>query len=285
MSKVRIITDSTSCLPEEVMKEYDIQIVPVGLSINGKAYKDGIDISPNEFWKLFKEAKEMPTTSTPSPGDFAATFSELAKITNDIVCILVSKGLSATNEASVQAREMVKTTCPNPNIEIINSKTSTGALGFIALEAARAAKAGRSLAEVIQVTQEMIPKVKFITAMNTMRYLIKTGRAPKAAYVGEVFQVKPIIGMVSGTGLVESLGRVNGKKKAIVRLAEMMEEYIDVKEPVYLMVHYTDSIEAGEELKDLVTSRLNCKEIYFTPYSSVMASATGPVVAVAFYSG
>ena len=283
MAKVSIVTDSTSCLPPELVKEYGIRIVPVSLVIDGKSYRD-TDITNDEFWKLFYAAKNLPTTSAASPGDFASTFTDLGKSTDSIVCILVSKALSATHESAVQASKMVKAENPNLNIEIVDSKTATGALGFIVLEAARAAQAGKSLEEVVQVAQDMIPRVKFLVGMDTLKYLIKSGRAPKTAVIGDILQVKPIIGMVSETGLVESLSRARGKRKAMVKMADMMKDYIDTSKPVHLMVHYTDGIAAGEELKDMVTSQLDCAEVHLTPYTPVMASASGPVVALSFYS-
>lgn len=283
MSKVGIVTDTVSCVPKELVKEYDIRIVPVGLTIDGKGYKD-TDLTNEEFWKLFYQAKEQPTTSAVAPGDFTTIFEELAKSTDSIVAIVVSKALSATHEAAVQASKMVKEKHPNLRVEIIDSKTATGAQGFIVLEAARAAKEGKSLDEVVQIVKDMIPKVKFFVAMDTLKYLIKSGRAPKTAMIGDVLQVKPIIGMVSGTGLVENLGRARGKKKAMLKIADMAKKYIDATKPVHIMFHYTDGIAAGEELKDIVTSQLDCAEVYLTPYTPVMASQTGPVVAMAFYS-
>ena len=184
MSRVGIVTDSTNCLPEELIKEYDIRVVSVGFSFDGKAYRDK-DITNDEFWRLFHEAKGMPTTSAASMGDFASVFTELGKSSDNIVCVVVSKALSATHEAATQARDMVKAEQPGLNIEIIDSKTSAGALGFIVLEASRAARAGKSLAEVVQIAQDMIPRVKFFVALDTLKYLIKGGRAPKTAVIGE----------------------------------------------------------------------------------------------------
>ncbi len=283
MAKVGIVTDSTSCIPAELVHKYDIRIVPVALVIDGKCYLD-TELTNQEFWKLFYAAKQPVTTQAASPTDFATTFKELAKSTDSIVCIVVSKALSATYEAAVHGSKLAREEYPNLNIEIVDSKTSTGALGFIVLEAARAAHAGKSLAEVVQAARDMIPRVKFTVGMDTLKYLIRSGRAPKTAVLGNMLRVKPIIGMVSGTGLVENLGRVRGRQKLLKKLADMIAEYIDVNQPVHLMVHYTDGVAPAEELKRMVTSRLNCEEVYLTPYTPVMASQTGPVVAVAFYS-
>ena len=284
MPKVAIVTDTTSCLPTELVKEYDIYIGSVNLILDGKVYRDQLEISTDEFWTLFKNLKELPTTSAVNPGDFKDIFTKLGKSTDSIVCIVVSKRVSATYEAALKAKELAESEYPGLNIEIIDSQNAAGALGFIVLEAARAAQAGKSLAEVVQVAQGMVPKVKFIAGLNTLRYLIKGGRAPKTAYVGELLQVKPIIGFVSGTGQVEALGRVRGKRKVMVKMVDMIKDYIDTSRPVHLMVHYGDNIKEGEELKDIATSQLNCAELYLTPFTPVMACHTGPLVSLTFYS-
>ncbi|MFC2014153.1 DegV family protein [Chloroflexota bacterium] len=283
MSKVKIVTDTTSCVSPELVKEYDIRIVPVGLVIGGKHYKD-TELTNEEFWKLFYAAKGSATTTAANPVDFASVFAELGKVTDSIVCIVVSKALSATYQSATQGKELVREEYPKLNISIIDSKTSAGALGFIVLEASRAAKAGKNLDEVVQVIEQMIPRVKFITAMDTLKYLIKSGRAPKTAVIGDILNVKPIIGMVSNTGLVENLGRVRGKKKTLAKIIEMAKKYIEPGKSVHIMFHYTDGMAATEELKKMVLSEIACDEIYLTPYTPVMASATGPVVSMAFYS-
>ena len=283
MSKVSIVTDTINCLPAEIIKEYDIRLVPVALSINGQPYRDQVDITSDEFWNIFPDMKEF-TTGAPPMGEYLSVLKDLSKSTDSIMCVFVSKALSAINEAAVQAVEIFKAEQPNVNIEIVDSRTAAGAQGFIVLEAARAAQAGKSLAEVVQVAQDMIPRVKLVVTMETLKYLIKSGRAPKSAYIGELLQVKPLIGLVSNTGLVENLGRVNGKQKAMVKLVDLVNKYIDISKPVHLNVHYTNRIEDGEKLKDLVTSQLSCVEVYLTPYTPVMAGHTGPVVALSFYS-
>jgi DegV family protein with EDD domain len=283
MAKVGIVTDTISCLAPDKVREYGIRLVPVSLTINGKSYRDLVDLSPDDFWKLFPGIKEF-NTGAPALAEYTNIFDELSRTTDSIVCTFVSKGLSATFEAAVQARELFLKEHPNVKIEIIDSRTAAGAQGFITLEMARAAEAGKNLAEVIQVANNMIPRVKFVCAMETLKLLIKIGRAPKTAYMGELFQVKPIIGMVNNTGLVENLGRARGMEKTMLKLVELMEQYIDRDKPAHVNVHYSNSVEDGERLKKLVTSRFNCTELYFTPYSPVMCGAVGPVVAVAFYS-
>jgi len=283
MGKVRIVTDTTNCIPAELREKFGIRQVPVALVIGGQHFKD-TELTNEEFWKLFYAADGSSTTAAASPGDFASAFSELGESTDSIVCIVVSRAFSATYQSAVQGREVAREKNPDLKIEIVDSRTSAGAMGFVVLEAARAAEAGKSLDEVVKVAEAMVPRVKFITAMETLRYLIKSGRAPKTAVIGDVLGVKPLIGMVNNTGLVENMGRARGRKKALAKLVELVKAHVEPGKSLHVMFHYTDGIAAGEELKEMVMSQLDCKEVYLTPYTPVMASATGPVVSLSFYS-
>lgn len=282
MSKVAIVTDSISCLPPEILKEYDIRVVPVGLVIDRKTYRD-TDLTNEKFWEMFYSVNEPITTTAGNPADFEATFSDIARDCDSIVCILVSKALSSTYSMAVQAGQDLMQKKSGLKVAVVDSKTSTGAQGFIVLEAARAARAGKNISEVVKVAEEMVPKVKFLSAMSTLKYLRRCGRAPKSAFIGDWLQVKPIIGMVNCTGLVENLARERGLDKAIDKMIEMAATYIDVNKPLHLFVHYTDDKSLSQKILDTMTGRYQCSEVYFTPYTAVMSSQTGPIVAVAFY--
>ena len=284
MTQVGIVTDSSSCLPPELIKEYDIRVAPLGLIIEGKAHRDQVDITSEEFHRIYTSLKNIPTTSATPIGDFVDIFTRLGEITNNIVCVVLSKGLSATWESAQKAREALCEKKPGINIEIVDSKTTTGALGFIVLEAARAARAGKKFDEVVQVAQNMVSRVKFILALDTLKYLVKSGRAPKGALVASMLQVKPIVGMVSMTGLVESLGKTIGKHKSLLKVTEMIREHADASKPLHLIVHYSNDITDGKKLKELITSRIECVETYMTPITPVVGCTGGPLAGIAFYS-
>jgi DegV family protein with EDD domain len=283
MSKVGIVTDSSFCLPADLIQEYGIRFAPTHLILDGKDYRDRIDISPTEFWAMFDNIKST-TTSAAGPGDFTNVFSELAENNDGVVCIVVSKALSATFTAAEQAKEEAQSKNPGLKVEIVDSKSSIGAMGFIALEAARAAKAGKNLAEVAGLAQSMVPRVKYVAAIETLKYLINIGRAPKTAVIGEWLGIKPLIGMVKDTGLVDSLGRERGKQKAVRKLVDMVEDYTDTSQPLHVMVLYSNRIEDGEQLREMVTARYNCTEVYMTEFPPVAAASLGPVVGLCFYS-
>jgi len=284
MAEVGIVTDSTCCMPPELIKEYGIRVVPYHLTIEGQDYLDQIDITPPEFWKKFEHFKELPTTGVPSPGHFAKTFTEFAESVNSIVCIHVSNVLSAVVNSAEVAKSEVLEKYPHLKIEFIDSKTSVGALGFVVLEAARAAIEGKNLEEIIRIANDMVSRVKYVAAFDTLKYLIRSGRAPKTAIIGEVLGVKPIIGLVNDTGLVQNLGKERGKQKAFSKLVDFVKEYTDVNKPLHIMVHYTNSVEDGETLKQIVISRYQCEEFYMTDLTPVMTAHTGPMVGLSFYS-
>lgn len=283
MAGVAIVTDTVASLDPDKMKELGITRVPILMSINGREYRDLVDLSVPDFWKLFSDIKEYRTSAPPLP-DFMKVFEELSQTTDKIACLFVSKSLSSTFEAGLQARDMFIKEHPNIKIEIIDSRTAAGAQAFIVLEMARAAAEGKTLEEVVSVANEMIPRVRFVTTLQSLNRLIKIGRAPKTAYIGELFQVKPMVGMLNNTGIVENLGRARGMEKAMQKTVEIMGQYLDASKPLHINVHYTDSVEDGEKLQKLVTSRFKAAELYFTPYSSVICLAIGPAVSVSFYS-
>jgi len=283
MANAAIMTDTIACLTPEIVEKYDIKLLPVSYDIDGKPYRDGIDLTPDEFWKLFPAMKEF-TTGAPPLSEYTNMFEEMAKQTDKIVAIFVSKPLSAVNETAVQAAELFRQDHPDVEITVLDSRTAAGAEGLIVEEMAKAAAEGKSVEEIVAVAEETRKHVKFVTVMETLKYLIKSGRAPKTAYMGELFQVKPIIGMLGDSGEVENLGRARGKEKAIAKMLDIMAEQFPEGTPIRVYVHYTDNRAAGEALKDTVTKRFNCAETYFTPYTPVMAGHTGPVLAVSFYS-
>ncbi len=283
MPRVGIVTDSTCCLPDELIREYGIRMVPMGLVFEGKVYRDRFDISPDEFWDIFPRLKELPGTCTPTPADFQKVFSELARETDAIVCILVSAALSATAEMAHQGRDLTLTASPQLDIQLVDSKTSAGALGFVVLEAARGAAAGKPVSEVVKVAHEVTGGVKLIATLDTMKYLVHSGRAPRAALIGDVLGVKPILGMVSGSGAVEVLGRARGKQKCLLRMVAIAKRYIQPGRPLHVICHYTDNISDAERLRQIISHEYNCAEMLLAPYSPTMSSGVGPQAAFAFH--
>jgi DegV family protein with EDD domain len=284
MAKIGILTDTTNCLPPELISRYSIKVVPVGLVLDNKPYLDQVEITSAEFWEKFKHLKNNPTTFAPNPKEFENAFAEMALNVDNIICILVSKILSGTQNAALSAKKTFLGQKSGARIEIIDSKCAAGAMGFLVLEAARKVEGGSSFEETINVIQNMLPKVTYLTALETMKYLIKGGRAPKVAAIGNLLGVRPIITNNKETGAVLSMGRGQGKKNTMEKLVNMVGDFVEPNKPLHMIVHYTTNLQDGEKLREMIKAKYNCEELYMTPYTPVMAVHTGPVLSLAFYN-
>ena len=196
----------------------------------------------------------------------------------------MSKALTATQESAYLAKRMLRREKPHLLVEIIDSKTSAGALGFIVLEAARAVRAERSLEEVVAVVRDMILRVIYMASLDSLEYLINIGRAPKSTFLGEALNVKPIIGFVDDTGLVEVVSRVRGRRKALDTMVRLIGRYVDTDRELHLMVHHVDGTEEAMDQKERITAKYRCTESYVTQYTPVMVSAVGPMLGLAVYT-
>ena len=283
MSKVGIITDSIHGLPDEIIKRYNIQIAPMGVIINNKAYRDTFDITSKQFYALFKEARTPSTTNAATPGDFLNIYLTLSKVTDSMVYIGVSKALTATYNVAQQTRELFIADHAGLKIELVDSKNCMGALGFLVLEAAKAAESGKSLAEILKTIGDMIPRVKYLSILDTLRYLIKIGRLPKTAASEEKLRFRPVIGMTNNSGVMENFPPVE-VEQAVEKLVELAGKYIDSDRPVHAIIHHSEYLEEAEQLKQMVISRFNPVEIYLSEYSPAALSSTGLMTGISFYS-
>ncbi len=266
------------------MKKHEITVVPVGMIVENKFYRDLVDISREEFWKMFPDLKEQPSSTAGNPGDFLKAYLEAGETTNDIICVLVSKVLTATYESAFQARKMARTQKPALNIEVIDSHTSAGALGFVVLEAAKAAQAGKSLSQVKEVVDDMVSRVIYLATMDTLKYMIRAGRAPKnSSGLGEILQIKPVIGFVDDSGLTEVVARVRGKLGSLEKLVELVDKYVDTKLPLHFMVHYSNAPEDADQVTKMLNKKFKKAEVYVSEYSPVMCIYTGPCTGISFY--
>lgn len=285
MRKVGIVTDSTACIPEELVAKYDICIVPLMIIFKGKSYRDGIDMSPGEVYRIMRQRENLPTTSTSSVGDFLDAYRRLSEQVESILCITLTSQQSKIFDTALVAKEMAKEVLTNTSIEVIDSRAVGGALGLIVLEAARAASQGADMAQVAEVARGMMPRVHFVAMLDTLFYLARTGRTGRAqAWAGSLLKIKPIVEHATSTGETMPVARPRTRTKAVGRLMEIMAERVG-DSPVHVIVHHADEVEDGEKLKAEIASRFNCVEIYLTEFTPGMGVHAGPgVLAITFYT-
>jgi DegV family protein with EDD domain len=285
MRKVAVVADSTCCLPQEVVDKYDVCVVSLEIIHEGKSYRDGVDITPNEVYKIMRKKENLPTTSTASVGDFLNAYRELSQKAESVLCITVTSLQSKTFEAASAAREVAKEELPNTVIEVFDSRSVAAALGFIVREAARIASEGGGLAEVVEVARSMMGKVNFLAMLDTLYYLARLGRiARAAAWAGNVLDMKPVLEHSPAIGETMPVARPRTRRRAIERMLQIMATRTGGS-PVHVMVQHADELEEAKKLAAEIESRFNCVEMYITEFTPVMGVHTGPgLLAIGFYT-
>ena len=280
--QVAIVTDSVACLTREQVQRYAIGIVPLNIVYDGKAYKDWVDITPNEAYEFFLKNPDVFSTSTPSPDDFLQAYRKAAQQAPNILCITLSTKLSTTNNTAIIAIDYAKKELPGVSIKVMDSRTATAAEGFIALAAAQAAEDSKSLAEVINAAEKMRDKVTALVLIDTIRHVYRTGRVPKiAAQVGSILNIRPLLSVYNG---VNFIGVARNHASGIERLLRKTREKVDNK-PIHIAVLHAYAPEEAEKLMERVSKEFNCREIWISEFSPIMGYACGTgTLGLAFYT-
>ncbi len=223
---VKIVTDTGSDIPPNLLKELNITAVPLYIYFGEKAYKDGVDIGPDELYKRLIDGPIHPTTTQPMPLDFTNTYREIARETDEIVSIHLGSKVSGTYSSALQGKEDLKDKC---HIEVIDSTSLSMGLGLVTLAAARMAQAGGTLQQVVEETNKSIKKTQLLGVLATLKYLLAGGRITKArATIGSLLNVKPLL--TTHEGELVQAGLVRSYEKGIDKLYEFVKNYKSVKE-------------------------------------------------------
>ncbi|MFN2138725.1 MAG: DegV family protein [Candidatus Promineifilaceae bacterium] len=269
--KVAVVLDGTANLSAESLATNDLETIPLNLIWGGKSYRDGVDITTDEFYDRLAQASELPTTSQPSVGDFYDFFTHVAETAESIVCLTLSSELSGTYNSAVGATELIE----DVPIEVIDTRSVSVGHGFMALAAAHAAQVGADFAAVAQAARDLIPKMNVFFAVDTLEYLHRGGRIGGASWlIGSALSIKPVLQIDDGK--IDSLTRVRTKKKALAFLADLAEEMYGGKENVHLAVvdavARDEAMRLGEELQ----KRINPVELIYGELSPVIGTHAGP---------
>jgi DegV family protein with EDD domain len=266
---VKVVTDSVSDLPPEVIAELGITVIPVLVRFGEETYRDGIDITNDQFYEKLVSSRVMPTTAVPSLDLFARTYAGLAEETDEILVIMLSSRLSGLYNAALQSADLVEGNC---RIEVVDSGNAVMAQGFIVIKAARAARDGASLDEIIALVRQNIPRVEIRAAFDTLEYLKRGGRVGRAAaLMGSMLKVNPIITLKDG--VVEPAGRARSRSKAIDMLYDFAAGYSHIEEMA------VEGAACPEDVDSLV-KRLGAlfpeERIYRSRTTPVIGTHTGP---------
>lgn len=273
MNKIRVVTDSTADLPREIVDELEIIVVPLKVSFGTEVYRDGVDMTTREFIdRLEKDEEILPTTSQPSPGEFVAIYEKLIAKGDTIISIHLSGNLSGT----IQSAQTAKTLTDSRDIYIIDSKSASMGLGLIVMAAARAAREGKTVREILAIVKDKIEKNFVLFLVDTLDYLEKGGRIGKAhALLGTILKIKPIL-TLDEEGQIVPLEKVRGKNRAIERIVEVIRERIDSSKRYSMALVYGNDYSGMVRLKDQILLQINCEEVLISELGPVIMSHTGP---------
>jgi DegV family protein with EDD domain len=268
---VKIITDSMADLPLELIKKLDITVIPVNVLFGTESFRDGIDMTSEQFYTRLVASKSLPTTAVPSLGTFIETFERVAKGADEILVVTISHKLSATYETACKAVEMVKT---KKRIEVIDTMHVIMAEGLIAVQAAKAAQAKAGLDEIIKQVQDNIPRVEERMAFDTLEYLKRGGRIGSAqAFLGSILKINPVLRLRDGE--VYPLSRERSRVKAIEALYNSVLEYSDVEA---IAVEDATTPDEADKLAQRLKQKFPTKPIYRSKVGAVLGAHVGPSI-------
>ena len=278
MASVAIVTDSIACVPSELVARYDIHIVPLRVAFGTHCYRDGIDLTADEFYRQFLEAAAPPTTSQPSAGEFLQVYAELAQHTDQIVSIHPAANLTGGYNAARVAQGLVE----GVHVHLVDSQTAAIAQGLVVLAAARAAQAGEDAEAVVAQAKAVAGRVQMFGFLNTLKYVQHSGRLNRVlALTNTLLHVRPLFRI--GQGKIGLLGAARASHQAENRLLQAVVEHVG-DQPVHVGVSHAAWPDAAQWLLGRAREQLHCVETLVAPFTPVMGAHTGPgVLALAFY--
>jgi DegV family protein with EDD domain len=271
---IRIVTDSTCDLPQSYIERYQIKVVPIVIHFGEEVYLDGETIDGPSFYRMIEERKALPKTSQPSPGDFATAYREVAAAHADcdqLLSLHVTGKLSGTFRSAQMAAEMVKDEIA---VEAFDSRGGSAGMGFMCIEAARMAKAGASLQEIVARLEYMRDEVNVFLTLADLRFAQMSGRVGKLqGTLASLLNVKPIIYLEDG--ILDVLERVRTYRRAVERMLELTAERVGDR-PINLGIVHAAALKEAEGLLDQAQSALNCQESYINDLALGLAVQFGP---------
>lgn len=269
---MHIVSDRGMDLSPEQLEGLTIHLAPLLIELDGKTYISGVDIQTDEFYALLPTAVGMPTTSLPSPGEFAQIFRELAKTDPEILYVHISSGLSATSNSAREGAKLV----PEANITFFDTLTLSGAEGWHVEAAARAVKAGWSMAQILELLGKVRVATDTVYTLPDLKYLIHGGRISHIkGLLASVLNIKPIIGVGKEDGKYYQRGKARTFPKAMAKLVDVVAEQHREGTPLRVQIMHTSNLEGAAELKALFDARFPVSWLPTSSVAPVLGAHTG----------
>lgn len=278
MNKIKIVTDSTADLTDEQIKQYDIEVVPLTIIIDGQSYTDKVDITPVEFLEKMEQSKELPKTSQPSTGAFLEIYDRLFDEGYEVISIHMTGGMSGTVRSAESAAQMAK-----GNVTVIDSRYISKALGFQVLEAAELVAKGSTVTEIVKHLQHVQQQTRLFLMVDTLENLVKGGRIGKGrAFLGSLLNIKPIASLEGGE--YTPVAKVRSHSQVIKYLTKQFSEDVLGKTVKRVSFVHTEAKELAATLEKQIVELTGFQNIEIDYTTPVIATHTGKgTVAIMYY--
>ena len=276
MANIAVMTDSVSCIPQDLAKQYQIAVVPAAnILVDGKSFIDGETISAMEAYKLIKEDPDRFVTSAVQPDYLLRKYEELAGKSREILFITIASSLSAVSRTATLAADLLKEKNPDISVHVHDSRACASTQGLVVLAAAKAALQGRSLKETVALAEKVREKAGGIMMLDTLRYVYRTGRMSKtASRIVSLFNIKPINKIIDD-GTLELIDRTRKTSDGIERLINAVTRESG-SDSLHFMVTHAAAAENAQYLAEQLQRRFNCLSMVISDYSPVMGYGAGP---------
>lgn len=281
---VKIVADSACDLSKEHYNEFDIEMIPLNVHLDDKAFADAVEIDPKTIYDAMRNGK-VPKTSQPVPEAFKAIFTEYAEKNEPLVYVSFSSELSGTYQSAKIMEEIVKTDYPDAPIHIIDTKCASIGYGLVVLHVAKLAKGGASLDEIIEAAQYQAEHMEHIFTVDNLEYLYRGGRVSKtSAFVGGLLNIKPILHVEDGK--LVPLEKLRGSKKVLARMMKLMDERGDDFKHQIIGISHGDDIERAQALAQMIQDKYDVGEndIVIEMVGAVIGAHAGPGTLALFFS-
>lgn len=248
---IKIMADSTCDLSQEILDKYDISIAPLTVTIEGKTYRDRVDITADEFYSMMENLETPPTTGMPSPSSYLDIMKEAKdKGMEEILCICMSSGTSGAYQSAVLAKEYFYEEFPGSNVKIhvVDSTCMSHGSGWLLMKSAMLREKGASFQELIDFNEAYKRNVKHFLTVDDLNHLLRSGRLSSAsALIGKMLKLKPIMSMKDTKGAI--VAKERGRKKVLTHYVEEFKKRNDENLTAFVIIGYTTDKSYAENLK------------------------------------
>ncbi len=279
--KIKIITDTGCDLPYSYIKENQIELVPFHVELDGKEYRDMIDIQARDIYNAMRNGK-TPKTSQASPNTLKESFIKIAKKNQTGIYIAFSSELSGTYHTACMVREQVMEEYPELDLTIIDSRSASLGQGLCVRNAVELAKKGANKEEIIKKIEYYRDHIEHIFTVDDLEYLRRGGRLSRAgAFIGSLLSIKPLLHVEDGK--LVPLEKVRGRKKVLNRFLEIMDERCEELENQLIGISHGDDEETALTLKEMIEDRFGCKHFFIHTIGAAIGAHSGPGTLAVFF--